>query len=184
MKPETKKEIISWIKDIVFSVVFVLFLCNFVIVNASVPSGSMESTIMTNDRIIANRLSYIFDSPKRDDIVVFQNPNYEEELLKNPKFKEKLLVKRLIGMPGDTVDIKNNCVYINGELLDEPYLREVMYTNDASYKVPENAYFMMGDNRNYSFDARFWKNTFVYKEKIRGKVVFKYFPKLEIMTNK
>lgn len=184
MKQETKKEIISWAKDIVFYTVFALFLFNFVIVNARVPSGSMENTIMINDRIIANRLSYTFNSPKRGDIIVFQNPDYEIELLKNPEFKEKLLVKRLIGMPNDTVNIKNNNIYINGELLNEPYLKEIMYTNDATYNVPENSYFMMGDNRNYSFDSRFWENKFVTKEEIRGKVVFKYFPKLEIMTNK
>lgn len=181
-KPEkTKKQVIieetvSWIKTIVAAFVMAWFITTFIIVNAKVPSGSMENTVMTGDRLIANRLSYVFSDPQRFDIVVFKFPDDES----------KLYIKRIIGMPGDTVVIRNNQIYINGsdEPLDDSFIREPMNTGDAIYKVPEDSYFMMGDNRNNSSDSRFWNNTFVKKEKILGKAAVKYYPEVELLTDK
>lgn len=176
MSNETKKEVISWVQTIVLAILIALFINHFVIVNASVPTGSMENIIMPKDRIVAFRWSYILNSPERGDIVVFKFPDDEEILY----------VKRVIGVPGDKVEVKDGRVYVNDELLDEPYIKEPMF-EDASwpvYNVPENSYFMMGDNRNYSEDSRYWDNTFVQKEKMLGKVFFKYYPKLEWMTDK
>lgn len=176
MSSETKKEIISWIQTIVAAIIIALLINNFIIVNATVPTGSMENLIMPDNRIVAFRLSYLFDAPKRGDIVVFKFP--DDETL--------LYVKRVIGIPGDTIEIKEGAVYRNGELLTEDYIKEPMFTGSSwgPYIVPENGYFMMGDNRNYSEDARYWDNTFVYKEKILGKVIFKYFPKIELLMDK
>ena len=90
-------------------------------------------------------------------------------------------VKRVIGMPGDTVDIRDGHVYLNGSdtPLEEPYIKEPMETpEELHYEVPEGCYFMLGDNRNFSADSRFWKNTFVKKEKIIAKVLFRYFPSI------
>ena len=174
-KPErTKKqkaiaELISWVKTIAAALVMAWFITTFLIVNAQVPSGSMENTVMTGDRLIANRLSYIFSEPKRFDIVVFKYPDDES----------KLYIKRIIGMPGDTVTIRDNEIYINDSFIKEP-----MITPDAVYEVPEGHYFMMGDNRNNSSDSRFWQNTYVAKDKILGKAVFKYYPSLEILVDK
>lgn len=180
-QPKTKKqafiaEAVSWVKTIVAALGMAWFITTFLIVNAQVPSGSMENTVMTGDRLIANRLSYTFSEPKRFDIVVFKFPDDES----------KLYIKRIIGMPGDTVVIKNNKVYINGstEPLDDSFIKEPMNTVDAVYQVPENHYFMMGDNRNNSSDSRFWNNTFVAKDKILGKAVFKYYPSPEILVDK
>jgi signal peptidase I len=176
MDKGTKNEILSWVQTIVFAIIIALVINNFVIVNATVPTGSMENIIMPNDRIVAFRLSYMFKEPQRGDIVVFKFPD-----------NEKLLyVKRVIGIPGDKIEIKNGGVYRNGELLKEDYIKEPMFLAGTwgPYTVPENGYFMMGDNRNYSEDARYWDNTFVYKEKILGKVFFKYFPKLENLKDK
>lgn len=164
-------EIISWVKTIAFALVLAFLINNFIIVNATVPTGSMENTIMPKDRIIALRLTYYFDQPKRGDIVVFKYPDDEEILY----------VKRVIGLPGDTVEVKDGRVYINGAdtPLEDEYVKETAYGNYGPYEVPEGCYFMMGDNRNESLDSRFWVNKFVHENKILGKVYFKYYPQIK-----
>ncbi len=175
-KQEIIAEVVSWVKTILAALVMAWLITTFLIVNAQVPSGSMENTVMTGDRLIANRLSYVFSEPKRFDIVVFKYPDDES----------KLYIKRIIGMPGDTVEIRNNEIYINGssEPLDDSFIKEPMNTMDAVYQVPEGHYFMMGDNRNNSSDSRFWVNTYVAENKILGKAVFKYYPSLEVLVDK
>ncbi len=166
-----KKEIWEWVKIIVSAAVIALVLNNFIIANSKVPSGSMENTIMTNDRVIGSRLSYLFADPERGDIVIFHYPDNEKVYF----------VKRVIGLPGDTVDIYGGHVYLNGsqEPLMEEYIREPMMPEiPMHFEVPEDCYFMLGDNRNYSKDARFWTNTYVKKEKIIAKVLFRYYPKI------
>ena len=166
-----KKEIWEWVKIIVSAAVIALVLNNFIIANSKVPSGSMENTIMTNDRVIGSRLSYLFTDPERGDIVIFHYPDNEKVYF----------VKRVIGLPGDTVDIYGGHVYLNGsqEPLMEEYIREPMVPDiPMHFEVPEDCYFMLGDNRNYSKDARFWTNTYVKKEKIIAKVLFRYYPKI------
>lgn len=162
------KEIISWIKYIVSAVLISLFLTKFIILNAYIPTGSMENTIMPGDRIFASRLHYHFTEPKRGDIIIFKNPDNESENY----------VKRVIGLPGETVEIKNGEVYIDNVKFEETYLKEEMITEDkGSYQVPEDSYFVMGDNRNNSADSRAWLTTnYVHKSKILGKVAFRYFP--------
>jgi len=167
-----KKEIISWIQIIVAAVAIALVLNNFVIANSRVPTGSMEKTIMAKSRVIGSRLSYITSDPKRGDVVIFHFPD-------DPTGK-MYYVKRVIGLPGETVNIVDGKVYINGSdtPLDEPYLAEPMEGSYGPYTVPEGGYFMLGDNRNNSQDARFWQNKYVAKDKIIAKVLFSYYPKL------
>lgn len=167
-----KKEIISWIQIIVAAVAIALVLNNFVIANSRVPTGSMEKTIMAKSRVIGSRLSYIRSDPKRGDVVIFHFPD-------DPTGK-LYYVKRVIGLPGETVNIVDGKVYINGSdtPLDEPYLAEPMEGSYGPYTVPEGCYFMLGDNRNNSQDARFWQNKYVAKDKIIAKVLFSYYPKL------
>lgn len=165
-----KKELWEWVKIIVSAAAIALVLNTFIIANSKVPSGSMENTIMTNDRVIGSRLSYLLGEPKRGDIVIFRFPDNEKIYY----------VKRVIGLPGDTVDIHDGHVYLNGSdtPLEEPYIREDMIQEPPMhFEVPEDSYFMLGDNRNYSADARVWRNTYVKKEKIVAKVLFRYFPK-------
>ena len=161
-------ELLDYLKMIVFVLVFVLIINNFVIVNASIPSESMENTIMTKDRLFGNRLAYLFGEPKRGDIVIFKYPDDER----------KLYIKRIIGLPGEKVSIVSGKVYINDSTtpLDEPYLSEPMDGNYGPYNVPEGEYFMLGDNRNNSGDSRLWVNTFVTEKQIEGKAGFRYFP--------
>ena len=168
------KEIFEWVKIVVSAALIAFVLNTFIIANSEVPSGSMENTIMTGDRVIGSRLSYRFEDPKRGDIAIFRFPDNEKIYY----------VKRIIGLPGETVDIVDGKVYINGsdEPLDEPYIREPMIPEaPMHFEVPENSYFMMGDNRNYSMDARRWENTYVKREKIIAKVLFRYFPKPGIL---
>lgn len=171
-KKQFAKETIEWIGVIVAAIVFSLFINFCIIVNARVPSSSMETTIMTGDRIVGFRLSYAFSDPKRGDIMIFKFPDDESVLF----------VKRLIGMPGDTVEVHDGNVYINGEVLDEPYLNVVTEGNFGPYQVPEDSYFMMGDNRNNSMDSRYWENTFLKRDKVVGKAIFRYFPSIKKLT--
>ena len=91
-------------------------------------------------------------------------------------------MKRIIGLPGDTVDIIDGKVYINGELLVEDYIKETMVGSFGSYDVPEGSYFMLGDNRNNSNDSRYWYNTYLDRDDILGKVVFKYYPRVGFLN--
>ncbi|PKM58461.1 MAG: signal peptidase I [Firmicutes bacterium HGW-Firmicutes-3] len=163
------KEIISWIKTIGLTLVIVLVINKGIIVNAYIPTSSMEETIMTGDRVIAARLAYITSEPERGDIVVF----------KNPDDKSILYVKRIIGLPGEEVIIKDENIYINGVLLEEEYILEAIRGEFGPYTVPNSKYFMLGDNRNGSKDSRVWNNTYLEKEDIIGKVIFRYFPNLK-----
>ena len=167
-KLDIKKEILSWVMTFVVTFVLIFVLKNYVIINAEVPTGSMENTIMTGDRMFGNRLAYVFSEPERGDIINFYYPDDEKQMF----------VKRIIGLPGETVVIENAKVYINGVELEEPYLKEkwVNRTGPYEFKVPEGCYFVMGDNRNTSWDARCWQNTYVAKEKIIGQAGFIYYP--------
>lgn len=168
---DLKKEILSWVQILVFAALIAFVLNSFIIANSRVPSGSMENTIMTKDRVIGSRLTYHFTDPQRGDIIIFRFPDDESIFY----------VKRIIGIPGDIIDIKNGAVYLNNSEtpLDEPYIREPMDLEpDLHYEVPEDSYFMMGDNRNYSADSRRWRNTFVKRDKIIAKVMFRYWPSI------
>ena len=176
-KKMDKKSIIKEIRDYVCLIIlaFVLaFLMNkFVYANAQVPTGSMIPVVAPGDRLIVNRLAYLFEEPKRGDIVMFAFPDDEKDNY----------LKRIIGLPGEKVEIKDGLVYINDSKkpLDEPYINDPPNGNYGPYNVPEGCYFMLGDNRDESKDARFWENKFVKKEKIVGKAWLKYYPHITIL---
>lgn len=167
------KELWEYIKMIIFVIVVVLIVNNVLLINARVPSESMEKTIMTGDRFFGNRLAYLFNDPERFDIVVFKYPDDESQLF----------VKRVIGLPGETVEIREGKVYINGSdtPLDDSFTPETPMGNYGPYVVPEDSYFMLGDNRNHSGDSRFWKQPYVEKDKIVGKAILRYFPGIKIL---
>lgn len=168
------KEAISWIKTILVAIVVAIFITRFIIVNAVVPTGSMKNTIMPEDRLIASRLAYTFREPKRGDIIVFPYPDDES----------KLFVKRIIGLPGETVEIIDGDIYIDGELLEEEYVSSEIVDktrNSGPYEVPEGHLFMMGDNRLNSEDSRYWDNTYLDEDKIVGKVLFRYYPNISLV---
>ena len=168
-KISAKSEIFSWIKVIVSAIIIALFVDFVIIANAVVPTGSMESTIPAGSRIMGLRLYYNFKEPERGDIVIFKYPDDEKVDY----------LKRIIGLPGETVEIASGKVYIDGELLDEPYLDEEPTGDFGPYQVPEDSYFMLGDNRAVSKDSRYWTNTYVRRDKIIAKAFFMYWPKLK-----
>lgn len=145
-----------------------LFLNTVCIISAIVPSSSMESTIEEDALLVANRLAYIKKAPSRGDIILFSH----EELGKS------LIIKRIVGLPGETVEIRAGQVYINGSPLEECYVTSADTSNFASVTVPAKHYFVLGDNREHSHDARFWENPFVSLKNIRAKAVFTLFPSL------
>ena len=134
----------------------------------------MLNTIQEKDRIIASRLAYIKNDPERYDIVIFKYPDNEEQCF----------VKRVIGLPGETVEIVNGTVYVtktDGETiqLDDSFVTNCTPEGDfGPYVVPADSYFMLGDNRNTSWDSRYWDNKYVHKDKILGKVMFRYYPNI------
>lgn len=164
------KEVFSWVRIIVGAFIVAFLLSNFVIVNARVPSGSMISTINENDKVIGFWLAYLFSDPERGDIVMFDSP-----------VEDKIYIKRIIGLPGETVEIRDNTVYINGQRLEEDYVKNE-WTNSPgtkTYEVPKGCYFMMGDNRNASADSRVWG--VVKEDAIIAKAIFRYYPSIDML---
>lgn len=160
------KELLGWVITIAVAVGAAYLINTYVIMKAKVPTGSMENTIQIEDRLIGLKMAYVFSEPERGDIVIFPFPD-------NP---EKTYVKRLIGMPGETITISNGKVYVDGVALQEDYLKEEMKGTFGPYEVPDGCYFMLGDNRNSSEDSRYWKNTYLKREDIIAKVLFRYSP--------
>ena len=180
------KEIWEYVKLIIFVIIIVLVVNNVVLINAKIPSESMENTIMTGDRIFGFRLAYglninLFGNeishkwkdPERFDIIIFKYPDDESQLF----------IKRLIGLPGETVEIRDGKVYIDGSEtpLDDSFVPETPTGDYGPYVVPEDSYFMLGDNREHSRDSRFWDNTFVQFDQIVGKAVVRYFPSIKML---
>lgn len=132
-----------------------------------IPSESMETTIMTRDIIIASKFD--IDQIKRYDIIIFRATDTDDD--------EELMIKRVIGLPGDTVVVKEGQVYVNGKLTNDSFVNEMVETDgDGEYKVPDGCYFVMGDNRDMSLDSRFWENKYVPKDYIIAKAKVCVYP--------
>ena len=182
-KKRVVREILSFVRLIIIVIGVMFFLQTFVIINARIPSESMETTIMTGDHIFGNRLIYHFRDPKRSDIVIFRYPDNERQLY----------IKRIIGLPGEVLEIRDGKVYVDGseEPLEDSFCSfdpndAIPGTNPGKdspgteggtrYVVPEDSYFMLGDNRDHSKDSRFWDQPYVLKKKIVGKAFLRYWP--------
>lgn len=166
-----RSEIIDFVITVGMAAVLAFVLGHFIVLNCNVPTGSMLETIQLGDNIIGSRLTYKFSDPKRGDVAIFKWPDDESQIY----------IKRIIGLPGETVEIKDGKVYINGSdtPLSEDYLSDYAKGDKRSfgpYNVPENCYLMLGDNRPDSADARLWENTFVKRDKILAKAEFIYYP--------
>ena len=158
------KIIKDWVLPILIAAVIALAINKYVFFNILVPTGSMYPTITPKDRIVVLRIHNI-STLKRGDIVVF----YSDEL-------KEVLVKRLIGLPGETVEINDQGkVSIDGKELSESYVVRPD-TKSAAFKVPAGSYLFLGDNRIDSLDARYWKQPYISADKIRGKAVFIMYP--------
>jgi len=167
---------------VLVAVVIAIVLRTFVVSTYSIPSGSMEPTLQINDRILVNKLSYHFHGVERSNVVVFSTP--PDEHCAGPPVAN--LVKRVIGLPGETISLSGGQVYINGKLLAEPWLpaseqkvttpgpSSEPYALQRSFKVPSGDVFVMGDNRTESCDSRYWGP--IAKSTIVGQVDFRIWP--------
>ena len=193
-KAKIKPVLKETIETVFFVVVMVIIIRFFVGEIRWIPSGSMKPTLLEGDRIFVERVSRFFTTPKRGDIMVFYPPSEPLngsalavfERLTGFFCKDIAYIKRVIGMPGDKIVIKPDpdgkyAVYVNGKRLDEKYIMddydyipctEAMYC--GPFTVPEDNYFMMGDNRGNSQDSRFWG--FLPRKRFVGKAVFLFWP--------
>jgi len=194
---------VEWAKSIAIAVVLFLFLRTFLVQTFVITSGSMEDTLLVGDMLVVNRAAIGtrvpgtslripgYSAPERGDVLVFDPPH--EETLK--------LIKRLIGMPGDTVEMRNRTLYVNGERQEEPYVRHSSSPDQTDpwmewqrdhlldgadreayaptrdtwgpLVIPEDRYFTLGDNREQSLDSRYWG--LLEGWRLEGRAVFKYY---------
>ena len=154
----------DWVETLLWAAVVALILRTFVVQAFYIPSGSMIPTLQVRDRVFVNKFIYRFREPRRGEIFVFKYPE-------DPK---KDFVKRIIALPGDTFEMTDGLVLINGTPLDEPYVRYTDHYTTEEITVPEGMYIALGDNRPNSQDSRFWG--FVPRENIYGPVMFRYWP--------
>jgi signal peptidase I len=181
--PEKKKKskIVEYLEAIVTAFILALIIRAYVVQAYKIPSGSMIPTLVIGDHILVNKFIYgtnipftheeilVFDDPERGDIIVFEYP-------RNP---ERDFIKRIIGVGGDKIEIKDKKIFINGEPMDDPWgsftdptIRQ-QRDNFGPIVVPEGKYFVMGDNRDNSHDSRFWG--FVSRDQIKGEAFIIYF---------
>ena len=170
MNTKVKHEILEWIKTISISLVIAIG-ATFIVQPTIVRGQSMYPTLENKDYLFINKLAYKNEDPKRGDIIVFKT-----ELIDIKSNKKKDLVKRVIALPGEHIVIKNSEVYINGELLDEIYLKDIYTSGDIDMIVPENHVFTMGDNRPDSLDSRNYEIGTVSINDIVGKVSMRVYP--------
>lgn len=156
----------EWVIIIAVAFVLSIVIRNYVVDTRIVPTGSMLPTIQLQDRLIVDRLMYKYDTINRGDIIVFEAPEAAQE--------DKDLVKRVIGLPGEKVQIKNGKVFINDKALNEPYIVTPADYDYGPVDVPPDSYFMLGDNRRASKDSHVWG--FLPSDKILGRVWVRYWP--------
>ena len=161
----------SLIKDIIIAAILAAVVISFVRPTI-VKQTSMQDTLNPNDYIIMYRRAYSGDKePKRGDIVIFKSE------LQDENGKNKLLIKRVIGLPGDKITINDGKVYINDKEYDESYLKDGYTTGSVNnFKVPKGEYFVMGDNRVVSIDSRYSEVGCIKKDAIKGRAVLRLFP--------
>lgn len=168
------KKISSFFLTFVLVLFFLLAIRHYVCTPIYIPSESMCETLQVNDLLLMSKISYNVSKPERKDIVVFVSDQVDE--------KETILIKRIIGLPGDKIEMKNGNVYVNNKLLIESYAKKDNFS--GTFVVPTNKYFVLGDNREDSLDSRYWDNPYVDKDDIIGKAIFKYYPKIENIYKK
>lgn len=160
-----KSAIREMLEVVITAFILALLIKTFIVGNFWIPSQSMVPTIEVDDKVIVTNFSYWFNEPQRDDIIVF----------KYPLDTKKDYIKRCIGLPGETIEFRDNQLYVDGIQVDQPYLADSVVTEDfGPVLVPEGQYFMCGDNRSNSSDSRVWG--FVEEKLIIGKAQCIYWP--------
>lgn len=169
-QPKAENPWTEALKTIALSAVLAFGIRSFVAEARYIPSGSMLPTLQINDRLIIDKISYNFHNPNRGDIIVFS----PTDTLKQQNFKDAF-IKRLIGLPGDQVEVKEGKVYVNNQPLNqENYIEEKPNYTFGPVTVPPNQFLVLGDNRNNSYDSHYWG--FVPRDRIIGRAVVRFWP--------
>jgi signal peptidase I len=182
MSKQKKGFIRETIETIVIALILALIIRAFIIQVFYIPSGSMEPTLGISDRIVVNKFIYRFREPRRNEIIVFKYP------LDTPGQKGKDFIKRIIGLPGETLEVKEGKVYVNGSILIENHSMnsDQDHSNFGPIKIVAGNYFMMGDNRPNSADSRYWRDSegkwagLLPKNKILGLTIVRIWPLTKI----
>jgi signal peptidase I len=156
---------------VAIALVLAFLLRTFVAEPRYIPSDSMVPTLQVGDRLVVDKISYLFHSPNPGDIVVFNPPDVPQL---SAVSKDNAFIKRVIGLPGQQVRLHQGQVYLNDQPLKENYLAEPIRYELPSFVVPEGQVFVLGDNRNYSNDSHVWG--FLPRENIIGRAVWRFFP--------
>jgi len=171
MQGMAKSTIREYVEALVIAVVLALFIITFIAQSFLVQGSSMEPSLFHGQRLLVDKLTYRFTDPKRGDVVVFRYP----------ADRRRKFIKRIVGLPGDEVTIRGGFLYINGERIEEPFVNGPTYGPYGSPSfgpvvVPDDSYFMLGDNRRNSDDSRYSDVGFVHRSDIVGAARFVYWP--------
>ena len=170
----------SFIRSLIIDIIIAVLLAGVVLYFVRptiVKQSSMENTLQENDYIIMYKRAYTNNTPERGDIVIFQS-----SLINQETGKDKLLIKRVIGLPGDEISIRDNHLYLNGKLYPEDYIKDGFTPacdvprDGETFTVPDGQYFVMGDNRVVSVDSRYTEVGCVSVDQIVGKAVLRLYP--------
>jgi len=165
--PRLNHWLFDWGETIVVALILALIIRAFFLQVFWIPSGSMEPTLDVGDRIVVNKVVYNFRPPKRFEVVVFRAVASMGEAKKD-------LIKRVVGLPGETFEVRNGIIHINGRPVEEKHTMNQDFANFAPVAIPEDSYFVMGDNRPASADSRYWG--FLPKKNIIGKAFLRIWP--------
>ena len=167
-RPSGVRNAVEWVAIIVGALIVAFVVKTFLVQAFYIPSGSMLPTLQDNDRVLVNKLSYDLHDVHRGDIVVFKGPEQAQGQVKD-------LIKRVIGLPGDTVEAHDGQLYVNGQPLSEPYLGPGVTTGPLEPQhIPPHHYWVMGDNRGNSKDSRFFGS--IDKSLIIGRAFVRVWP--------
>ena len=171
-KSKLGSEIKDWVVSILIAVVLAFFIRTFIVELYMVEGPSMRPTLISSERLVVNKFIYHFTAPEKGDVLVFRYPS-------DPS---RDFIKRVIATAGDTIEVKDSHVYVNGQLKQENYILEKTRGSYPLSTVPEGTIFVMGDNRNNSEDSRFRDVGFVPLDLIKGKAVMVFWPLEYIKT--
>jgi len=165
-----QEEAKDWVVSIVIAVVLALFIRHFIVELYIVDGPSMRPTLQSQERLVVNKFIYRFRPPERGEILIFRYP-------RDPS---RDFIKRVIAIPGDTIEIQGSRVFVNDQILNEPYILDKTRSVYPKATVPPDSVFVMGDNRNNSEDSRFADVGFVPYDLIKGKALVVFWPLSEM----